>query len=403
MSIDIDVPSETKLVEVSSLIDKIEKQYITGGETLQDLILRKLNDQGKTNIKPKEYMEAQRGYTWETWRASNFIYSVMRHKHIPEIILYRGDHKSQYWKTLDGQQRLTTLWKFVNDQLILNMKRANFNHFIMNDKEYSVNDLDGKKFSELPTEWQDMILSQSQNVTYLSDCSDKQAEDIYTEMANGTKSLKPVEIRKAGMGADVRHFIYDVLEGSWAFHTMTPSSALGNMGFDVLSQFFAILSVNGAVNLDKDTIDKVIFDFRDKGIPENVKIDAKATSEYLNQTTDIMTAFKKDTDQQRKIGRKTKNYDKYRFQIFKNKSYVLMFMWAGHIAVKNNVDVNKFAEWTNKFFENPSQLFKQGMASKGSKAGDFANVDKRMKAIEIEMDKLNGKYEDNEIENNMPE
>jgi hypothetical protein len=388
MKIDVDIPCETKMVEISSLINKIEKQYITGGETLQDLILEKLSKEGKTNIKPKAYMEAQRGYTWEKWRASNFIYSVMRHKHIPEIMLYREDHKSQYWKTLDGQQRLTTLWKFINNQFPLDMKRANFNHFVLDDKEYSINDLEGKRYSDLPQEWQDRILSQSQNVTYLSDCSDRQAEDVYTEMANGTKSLKPVEIRKAAMGIEVRNFVYSFLSGSWPFHVMTTSSARGNMGLDITSQFFALLKANGAIKLDKDNVDKVIFDLRDKKIPESIKTKTLATRDYLNKATDIMTNIKKETDKQRKTGRKTKDYNKYRFQIFKNKTYILMFLWAGNLAAQSQIDIDKFANWTINFFKKPSELFKKGLAGRGSKAGDLINVSKRIKAIEIEIDKL---------------
>ncbi|CAB1251668.1 protein of unknown function [Ruminococcaceae bacterium BL-6] len=390
MDTDLLVPmaSVSKTIEVSSLLEKIEKQYITGGEKLQDLIIKKKAEETGKEIKKRPYMEAQRGYTWETWRASNYITSVMFHKHIPEIMLYREDDRSQYQKTLDGQQRLTTLWMFVNNQFALNMKKANFNKFILDGKEYSLKDLNGKKFSDLPTEWQDRILSYPQEITIYNSCSDRQAEDLYTEMANGTKPLKPVEIRKAAMGIDVRKFIYQLLGDGWAFHTMTPLSAIGNMGIDICSQFLTLLSKGGPVQLDKEIVDSLIYDFRDFGIPNDVKQNALETSQYLTNATDTMIENKKNSDEGIKKGRKIKNYNRFRFPIFKNKTYILMFLWAGYRAKTDNIDINKFAEWTIKFFTDPSDLFKMGIGTGRNKSNDLANVSKRMNAIDIEIENL---------------
>ena len=135
-----------KSIEVCSLVEQMEKQYITVGEYLSKQITNKFQKEKSNKVfKPREYMEAQRSYTWEKWRASNFIVSVMLHSEMPAILLYRKDDKDQYKKTVDGQQRLTTLWMFVNNILVLDMSKFNFAKFPFGGKIYSTKaDLHGK-------------------------------------------------------------------------------------------------------------------------------------------------------------------------------------------------------------------------------------------------------------------
>ena len=69
--------------EINSIVGQIEKQQIAVGNYLQNVVLA-----GKEKIKNiREYMESQRNYVWETWRASNLIQSMLLNIFIPEVIL----------------------------------------------------------------------------------------------------------------------------------------------------------------------------------------------------------------------------------------------------------------------------------------------------------------------------
>lgn len=384
------VSSIPKSIEVVSLVDQMDKQYITAGLYLSNQIEDKYNTEhdGK-QFKIRDYMEGQRSYTWEKWRASNFIVSVMLQSRIPEIWLYRKDDRDQHKKCLDGQQRLTTLWLFVYDKFSLDMSRAEFNKFPFGNKIYSVkNDLHGKKFSELPQEWRDSILHYSMDAQIFNNCSDEQAEHIYTEMANGTKPLRAIEVRKTGMGTGVRNFIYSIINQRWILHMMTTSSAFGSRGLDILSQFITLAKNNGPIDLSRNSIDEAIYDLRDMGISDELQRSINNAGAFIGSTLDAWIQTKKDADKKRVIGRKVKNYGTYRFPMFRNKTITLMFLWAGYRALQKNVSLDAFQKWSYKFFTNPNAKFKRGLPDKKSKTGDFVNVKIRIEAIDEELDKL---------------
>ena len=118
--------------DVRTIMGYVDKQYLTVGAHLQSLLM-----ESETIKDPRPYMDAQRGYTWEKWRASNLIHSLILQNRIPEITTYRHDDRSQFRKVLDGQQRITTMYLFINNKLALDMSRSIFPIFIVEDKTYT--------------------------------------------------------------------------------------------------------------------------------------------------------------------------------------------------------------------------------------------------------------------------
>jgi len=80
--------------EVKSIVEQVRKQQITVGGHLQNILLAEKEAEGSKVKNVREYMESQRAYVWETWRASNLIQSLLLNIFIPEVILYRADEKS---------------------------------------------------------------------------------------------------------------------------------------------------------------------------------------------------------------------------------------------------------------------------------------------------------------------
>jgi len=366
--------------EINSIVGQIEKQQIAVGNHLQNVVLA-----GKEKIKTiREYMESQRGYVWENWRGSNLIQAILLNDPIPEIIIYRNDDKSQFRKTLDGQQRLTTIYLFVNDGFRLDLSKSIYPTFEIEGEQYTYQNLQDKLFSELPELLRDIILNYDLRILTANNCTDEQAERYYTSMNAGMKPLKPAEIRMAGMGIKVRRFIAETLKSDWILHCLTAKSATTNTGNEVISQALTLMHNNSAVELSKENIDKVIYSYRDSGVPENLQSDMVNIGNYLNKATDIWIEDKKVVDAKREKGKKVSNYATYRFPFF-NKTNTVMLIIAADKTIKNNVPVEEFAKWSYNFFEKPSQDYNDGM---NGKANELQNVDMRILAIDAEIVKM---------------
>jgi len=381
----MNVTFNTKERQVKSIIEQIEKQQMAVGSYVQEIILKKRQESGKDLI-VRDYMESQRLYCWETWRASNLIQSLLLGISIPEIVEYRHDDKSQFRKILDGQQRLTSVYLCVTNQFKLDLTKSIFPTFEIEDQQYTYQDIQGKTFSELPQLFQDIILDRDMRLTTINNCSDEQAEKIYVSMNTGFKALKAVEVRAAAMGLNTRKFFASVLDSDWVKHVMTEKASKSNIGSEIMSQVITLLYNKELIELNKENIDKVIYSFRDGGVPEELQNNIADICNYLNETTSIWIENKKRQDSEKVIkrGKGVANYSTYRFTCF-NKTSIVMLMISANTAIKNNVPVETFANWSLKFFSDPSEDYKKGLVDK---AIEVKMLEFRLIAIEKEIGKL---------------
>ena len=372
----------SKNKDIKSIVEQIQKQYIAVGSYLQNIIISEKEENSKVKI--REYMLSQRNFVWENWRSSNLIQSYLLNIPVPEVITYRVDDKSQYVKTVDGCQRLTSTYLFVNDMFKLDLSKSIFPTFEIEGEHYSYIDLQDKTFSQLPEILRDTILNYDLRITTINNCTEEQAEKFFVSVNAGAKPLKPAEIRMAAMGGSTRKFIGETLQSDWVLHCLTAKSATGNIGSEIISQALTLMHNNEAVELSKENIDKVIYSFRDAGVSENLSNNMIDICNYLNETTSIWIENKKAEDAKREKGKKVSNYSTYRFGFF-NKTNTVMLIMAANKAIKNNVPVEEFAKWSFKFFENPNQDYKDGMVEK---AYELQMVDMRMLAIDAEISKM---------------
>ena len=372
--------------EVKSIVEQVRKQQITVGGHLQNILLAEKEAEGSKVKNVREYMESQRAYVWETWRASNLIQSLLLNIFIPEVILYRADEKSQFRRVLDGNQRLTSIYLFITDGFKLDLTKSIFPTFEIEGEQYTYESIQGKLFSQLPELFRDAILNYDLRMTTCNNCDEEQAEKFFVSMNAGVKVLKPAEVRNAAMGTATRRFIGEVLKSDWVLHTMTAKAATSNIGSEVVSQAITLMHNVSAVELSKENIDKVIYSFRDGGVPESMKEDITNVCNYLNEVTSIWIELKKKHDEQqtKKKGKGVSNYSTYKFSFF-NKTHTVMLMIAADKAIKANVPVEEFATWSRKFFEFQSEDYKKGM---DGKANELQNVDMRILAIQDEVSKL---------------
>jgi len=389
----------TEKRDIKTLIEHIEKQYYTVGKYLQNFLVTKKESEGKELKTLRDFMESQRGYVWEIWRASNLIQTLLLKNPVPEVTVYRADDKSQFRKTVDGQQRLTSIFLFINDGFKLDMSKTMFPKFTIEGEQFNAMEtLHGKTFSQLPELWQDIIKGYQLRITTMNNCSEEDAEKAFVQMNSGAKGLKPAEIRKAAMGSNTRKLFRLILNSDWILHALPPLSAKGNAGDEILSQVITLIHNGGAIELSKDNIDKVIYGFRELGVPEEIEDDMINTSNYLSEATEIWISNKKKTDE-KEGNKRVKNYSTYRYT-WLNKTCTTMLVYSAYVAVKNNVDVEEFSAWAYNFFQAPTKEYKEGLQDK---AIDLKRVEMRLNAINAELGKLssyspNQEDEEKEIE-----
>ena len=130
-----------------------------------------------------------------------------------------------------------------------------------------MDDLHGKYFKDLPELWQDIILDNSISLTTIDNCDEEIAEKIFVQMNSGSKPPKKSEIRRAAVGLGVRKVFDEYLGADWLLHSMTPKTATGNGGYEVLGQFIALLHNKlEPMELSAKNIDNILYAYRESGI-----------------------------------------------------------------------------------------------------------------------------------------
>lgn len=131
----------------------------------------------------------QRGEVWEAWRMSELIWSIINNFPIPPIYCERAsidNDKIKHWDCLDGQQRCTTIHKFLNDKFALTKLKPIY-YLDENGKEKSI-DISGLKFSELDEELQDIIKDSTISVKYYDDLPQSKKAEMFRRL-NQNKPL----------------------------------------------------------------------------------------------------------------------------------------------------------------------------------------------------------------------
>ena len=121
----------------------------------------------------------QRSYTWEKARRSEFIWSIIMNYPIPPIYAGRdinGDNKTL--DIMDGQQRLTTVHMFINDEFALTELKS----IPCEDGDI---DISGLKFSELDEDLQDLIKDRTVTFYYYDNIEQSQKAEMFKRLNNG--------------------------------------------------------------------------------------------------------------------------------------------------------------------------------------------------------------------------
>jgi Protein of unknown function DUF262. len=140
---------------------------------------------------------------------------ILADSYIPPIVLLKdktgtdSKNKSIFtYQILDGQQRLTTLFSFMNDEWCLHGSTPEV------EVEGTVYDLEGIKYSEMSAECQDAVRSYRFTVQCLENYTMSEAELLFYNINSGV-SLSTIQKSKAKLGTDLIKFLNRLLLGNF--------------------------------------------------------------------------------------------------------------------------------------------------------------------------------------------
>lgn len=143
--------------------------------SLRELVL--LINEGELILQP----DYQRGYVWNNKQASKFIESILMRIPVPNIFL--SENPDGTTEVIDGQQRLTAVYKFVNNEFRLTGLRT-------------LHELNGLDFENLLEPYRKIWGQRSMSAITLESETDSEIKfDIFQRINEGAIKLNSQELR----------------------------------------------------------------------------------------------------------------------------------------------------------------------------------------------------------------
>ena len=160
-----------------------EKNIFTSSGDPEVESLHGKNKRGRLILQP----DFQRQYVWDAKKASKLIESAILL--IPLPIIYLSEEKDGKEYVIDGQQRLTSLFSFIDgnfpDGKAFKLSGLNV-----------CSELNGKSFKDLPEDFQDKIrYYKIRTITFLKNSSEDLKFEIFERLNTGSVQLNDQELR----------------------------------------------------------------------------------------------------------------------------------------------------------------------------------------------------------------
>ena len=156
----------------------------------------------------------QRGSVWSIPKQALLIDSILRGYDIPMIYLRECTSEIPYkYEVVDGQQRLRSLWNFIDGE------------YALTKDLYKIEDIDiaGKVYCDLPKTLQNQITDFEVVIAFVKDAQGLEISRLFSRMQMGVR-LNPPELRNA-VQTGLRHAIDGVAHAHpFFFNSKIPSA-----------------------------------------------------------------------------------------------------------------------------------------------------------------------------------
>ena len=198
--------------------------------------------------------------------------------------MYVRDTGDKHFWVLDGQQRITTTIKFINDEFALSKTFG----------EVKGIDLSGKKFSELPKEMQDEIKDYSFLVYVFKDMTDEEVKEQFKKLNYGS-GLNKAELLRSTTNIDIMRFIKSIADEPFFANSIKISDNARNKLVDeeMIRQIILLVMNDEPTGIGSKEYNNHNEVLSKNGIPDGVKDIIQNVTTYLNQALPVQEAYLK--------------------------------------------------------------------------------------------------------------
>ena len=270
----------------------------------------------------------QRTLVWKKEQKSLLIDSILRGYPIPQMYANKNT-ETKVLDMLDGKQRSNAICDFISDMFEL----TDDVQPIMSEDEKEEIIVAGYKFSELPEEFQDIIMESTIDIIVYDDLNDDEVCEMFRRLNNG-KPLSAIELTR--VKAKSLEVIQDIGKHEIFEHALT-AKALAKYGQEdmVMKAWCTVFEKSPSFET------KVI-----RPLMEKVEITEEQADKLKNCFTKIFEAYKKVKEQQFDDQDEIKKRDKICKRML-TRTHLLSIV---SIAKKEDVTSENIAEFCKHFF-----------------------------------------------------
>ena len=268
---------------------------------------------------------------WTNLQQSLLVHSILANYPVPAVYVEKTDSaetddkgKAIYkYSVLDGKQRMTTVFSFINGEYALNEETP------AAEIEGETYTLAGRTFEELDEDVRQELLRFKFSIFAFEDATDDEIEEIFFRLNNSTPLSKPQKARPL-MGTENARFINSILTGSFFTEKCNFSKLQLRKSDDMCTLLQSMMLLDHKY---KD------YEYASISADEVMKYSAAIKGNYSEEQKDLLLEiidYLDDAfDEKEKLLKKIN---------------VPMVVIMADIAIKEEIEPNEFHDWFLYFF-----------------------------------------------------
>lgn len=305
--------------------------------------IKKLYDMYKKKTLNFDLAIQRKNGIWDLERQSLLIHSILTCYPIPSVCVLK---EKRILSFLDGKQRLTAIFDFIDGNYALDKTIKNINNI----------EVKNTTFEDLSEEFKNKILEYQITAYQIENATDREIKELFYRLNNGV-ALKPIETTRAILGNKTIKFITQITSTPFFVHkaNITKSARRRYIDQELVLQILMLISIPNTGFTSKE-----IKAFAKTLAEKSLRTELKATMEnvcyYLNGAY-----LKKE-------------------KFLKKVNLPMIFKLVYDIQVNKYPIYNSdFYDWSVLFFENTSDTYKLACVAGSARK---ENVQKRLRIMQ---------------------
>ena len=323
---------------------------------------------------------------WTNLQQSLLVHSILANYPVPAVYVEKTDSaetddkgKAIYkYSVLDGKQRMTTVFSFINGEYALNEETP------AAEIEGETYALAGKTFEELDEDVRQELLRFKFSIFAFEDATDDEIEEIFFRLNNSTPLSKPQKARPL-MGTENARFINQILTGSFFTEKCNFSKLQLRKSDDMCTLLQSMMLLDhkhGGYEYASISADEVM--------KYSAAIKINYSEEQKDLLLEIIDYLDEAFDEKEKLLKKIN---------------VPMVVIMADIAIKEEIEPNEFHDWFLYFFvsnKEYSQYCSSGSIKKEKVLGRLTTMEAHF-TKHFKLDAPAEAEEDSESDDEIPE